>query len=89
MLAGSNKINNALRWILWSAKEEEKTIMLSGYTRANCRLTVVRIVSIALCNVVDAFLSQKSMRVNAYVPKCVVNVALSWSFWCDRDLPIS
>ena len=53
--------------------------MSSRYTRANCHLTMVSIVSIALWYIAGAFLSPRGIRVNVYVPKCKENVVFSMS----------
>ena len=50
------------------------------YTRANCYFTVVRIVAMVRWYVAGAFFSPHGMRVNAYIPRCVVSVVSSRYF---------
>ena len=51
--------------------------MSSRYTGMNCHLTVINIVSMVRWYVAGALLSPNSIRVNAYVSKCVVFVVFS------------
>ena len=51
--------------------------MSPKYTRANCYLTVVWIISIARWYVSCSFFSPNDIRVSSYVPKCIVNAVLS------------
>ena len=60
----SNNFRTIHRWVIWSSKGEEKTIMLSKYTKANCNFTVVKITPMARWYVGGAFFSPNDMRLN-------------------------
>ena len=69
LLAASRSSKTVRRWALWSSELDENTTISSRYTRANCHLTMVKIVSMARWYVAGAFISPNSIRVNTYVPK--------------------